>query len=390
MKVLSFSSCFPCREDPNRGVFVLQRLASLARLNDVEVVHPWGWFPCYRGGFPRPSQASEEIAGLTVHHPKFPYVPGFFKTKDAWLYSRAMGPWLERYIAAEGRPDVLDAHFVWPDGVAVRTLARRFGLPFIVTLRGVLNSRVHNEAMRMLIAAMLSEADAIISVSQPMADIAVELGAPADRITVIPNGVDVDLFAPIAKAEARQAAGLSSDGRYMACVANMRPLKGLTELVTALGELPGDISLVIVGEDGDDGSYRQSLIRIASDGGYANRVIFAGAQPHAAVPTYLCAADVTVLASYSEGCPNVVLEALSCGRPVVATAVGQVPGLVIPDVSGKIVPIRDAGALAGALKSAFATAWDAGVIRNTPAVRSWDNVAADVDQVLQKVVGERT
>ena len=388
MRVLSFSSCFPSAADPHRGVFVLERLAALAGRVPLEVVHPVGWFPGYPGRFRAPDRPRETLRGLTVHHRRFFYLPGVLKRLDGRLYSRGIARWLGRHFDAHGPPDLLDAHFVWPDGVAVSRLAERFNLPFVVTLRGTLNSRARRRSLRRRIGRALQRAAAVISVGEPMAALAAELGAEPEKITVIPNGVNTNLFRPIPCQLARQSVGLDPAGRCVVAVANMRPDKGLSELVEAMAALPADVRVVIVGEDGDAGGYRRSLQAAARRGGYGDRLLFAGPQPHERVGLYLNAAEVSVLPSRVEGCPNVVLESLACGRPVVATRVGEVPNLVIPDVSGKIVPPRDPLALGDALNAALARTWSAETIRRTPAVRSWDEVAQATLLVWQRAVGE--
>ena len=391
MKLLSLSSCFPSETDPNRGVFVAQRLAGLNALIPLEVVHPFGWLPLIKGKGVRPARAEENVMGLNVYHRRFLYLPGLMKHLDGRFYAAGIKSWLGKYFADHGKPDLLDVHFAWPDGVAASILAKRFNIPFSITLRGTLNSRIKNPKMRKQIAVALEEADCIISVSEPMAQIAADLGAKADKITVIPNGVNTELFRPVDKDLAREELSLSADMRYVLLVANMRPNKGLSELTQATAKLPDDVAVIVVGEDGDDGSYRKRLIATARQGGFESRLIFAGSQPHNLVPLYVNAADVCVLASHVEGCPNVVIEALACGKCVVSTSVGEVPNLITSDVNGYIVPPGDADALAEGINSALNRTWDAEVIRQGPAVRSWQKVAGDVVDVFlgRKVAGER-
>jgi len=383
MKLLSLSSCFPSDSDPNRGVFVAQRLAALNELIPLEVVHPFGRFPLIRGKGVRPAKAEETVMGLDVHHRGFTYLPGLMKHLDGRFYAAGIKGWLGRYFDEHGKPDLLDFHFAWPDGVAGSILAKRFGIPFSITLRGTLNSRIKNPKMRKQITRALHDADCIISVSEPMAEIAADLGAKAEKITVIPNGVNTELFSPIDKGYAREQLSMSPDMRYVVLVANMRPNKGLGELTRATAKLPDDVAVVVVGEDGDDGSYRKSLIATARQGGFESRLIFAGPQPHNRVPLFVNAADVSVLASHVEGCPNVVIEALACGKCVVATRVGEVPNLITPDVNGLIVPPGDSNALADGINAALDKTWDAEAIRQSPAVRSWQKVAQDVAGVFQ-------
>jgi teichuronic acid biosynthesis glycosyltransferase TuaC len=388
VRILSLSSCLPSSADPNRGLFVLHRLRALAELADVEVVHAAPWFPGYRGPSPAPRNGSETLAGLRVHHRRFIYVPRFLKGLDAAFYARGLSKWLAGHVAAHGRPDVLDVHFVWPDGVAACRLAGLIGVPFTITLRGKINSRIRDPRMRPLIAAALRQAAHVISVSRPMAETARTLGVEEGRVSVIPNGVDMDAFKPIQAAEARRELGLDPDCRYIVCVAAICPEKGLPELVEALAGLPEDVRLLLVGDDDSGGRNLAELNRLAIRQNCVGRMIFAGVQPHERVPLYLNAADLTVLASHAEGCPNVVLESLACGRPVVATSVGQVPEMIQPGVNGEIVAVGDASALAAALRECLGRPWRADEIRLSPAVRSWRSVAEELLPLLANAAGK--
>jgi glycosyltransferase involved in cell wall biosynthesis len=384
MHILSFSYCFPRHQDPTWGVFVLQRLAALARLVDLEVASPVPVFPLLsrlRGRLPAPT---EEHAGLLVHYPRFLYVPGILKSIDTRLYARGLRGWLREYLRK--RPvDLLDAHFIWPDGVGVSRLAWQAGLPYTITLRGKIYPCLEDRRMKRQCAEALRHAAAVISVDSLMADIAVDLGAPREKVHVIPNGVDTEVFSPKDKAWARGELGLPLEGRLLVTVGHLKPSKGHGEVVQALAGLPRDIRLVIVGGEGQSG-YRRELMALASRLGVADRVLLAGKQPYERIPLYFSAADLSVLASYREGCPNVVLESLACGTPVVATRVGAVPDLLTPGRNGAIVPVGDAEALAGALRDTLAGVWPPDVLSRSPAVRSWDEVAERVHRVFAAVL----
>ncbi len=383
MKGLSFSYCFPSSRDPTWGVFVLQRLAALARLVDLEVASPVPIFPLWsrlRGHLPAPV---EQHSGLTVHYPRFLYVPGILKTMDARLYARGLRGWLREYLRR--RPvDLLDAHFVWPDGVGVSLLAREMGIPYTITLRGKIYVCLPNRSMKRQCTEALRSAAAVISVDSLMADIAVDLGTPRERVHVIPNGVDMEFFSPKDRTDARRQLGLPVEGRLLVTVAHLKAGKGHGEVIHALARLPADVRLVIVGGEVVRG-YRREALALAERLGLRDRVILAGKQPYERVPLYLSAADASVLASWREGCPNVVLESIACGTPVVATRVGAVPDLVTPGVSGVIVPLRDVEALAEALRDTLSRTWSPEAVRQSPGILSWEAVALKVSDVFSRL-----
>lgn len=370
--------------DPDRGIFVYNRLAALARLAALEVVHPVGKF-LWHNAFAVPAAASETFGSLTVYHPRFFYIPGILKHLDAGFFAQSLRPWLKKHLDLHGRPDVMDVHFEWPEAVGCGLLATQLNLPYVVTLRGVINSRIKNPIMRPLIVEALQNANAVISVSDKMAELAISHGVPREKCITIPNGVDLDVFYPIPRKQALDALKLDASRRYVVCVAGIRPSKGLTELVEATAKLPPDVHSLVVGEVGGAHTYAAELAALAAKLGCSNRFTLVGAVPHHRVPLYLNAADVSVLASHVEGCPNAVLEALGCGVPVVATSVGQIENMIQPGRNGLIVPVGDSAALANAIAEALARTWSAQEISHCPAVVSWNDVAARVLSVMQKV-----
>jgi glycosyltransferase involved in cell wall biosynthesis len=312
-------------------------------------------------------------------------VPGIFKNLDGRLYARGLRTWLAG-LTDTWRPDVLDAHFAWPDGVGASLLAERLGLPFAITLRGKLYPCLKIASQRQQCAEALRAAGAVICVSGHLAETARRLGADPDRVVVIPNGVDREHFHPRDKADARKRLGLPADARLLVTVAHLGPRKGHREAIRALASLPDDVRLVLVGGPGLGGG-GADLTALADSLGLHGRVILTGPQPYEKVPLYFCAADASVLASYREGCPNVVIESLACGTPAVASDVGAVPDLIAPGVNGQIVPARQVGPLADAIRAVLDAEWSPEAVSNSPSVRTWQDVAERVHDVLAGVAG---
>jgi glycosyltransferase involved in cell wall biosynthesis len=272
--------------------------------------------------------------------------------------------------------------------VGVYRLARASGIPYSITLRGKIYPCLESRSMTRQCAEALQHAAAVISVDSLMADIAVDLGAPREKVHVIPNGVDTEVFSPKDKAWARGELGLPLEGRLLVTVGHLKPSKGHGEVVQALAGLPRDIRLVIVGGEAQSG-YRRELMALASRLGVADRVLLAGKQPYERMPLYFSAADLSVLASYREGCPNVVLESLSCGTPVVATRVGAVPDLITLGQGGAIVPVRDVDILRGVILDTVSKSWSPETVRQSPSVQSWDAVAKRVYRIFVNALGRK-
>jgi teichuronic acid biosynthesis glycosyltransferase TuaC len=387
MKVLSFSYCFPNRVNPTWGVFVYQRLAALARCEELQVCSPVPWFPVLSARRADPEPHEETWEGLTIYRPRFFYFPAILKNYDARFYARGLRRWLLE-LCRTWRPDVLDAHFVWPDGVAIAALARELGIPYVITLRGRLYECLPISSQRRQCTAALQCASAVISVSGQLAEEARKLGVSDDCLVIIPNGIDREYFHSRDKRTCRKELGLPDKGRLLVTVAHLGHRKGHYEVIHTLADLPKDVQLVIVGGPAQGGT-SEKLRAVASKVGVEDRLILPGPQPYERVPLYFGAADVSVLASYREGCPNAVLESLACGTPVVASDVGAVRDILPVPYVGRIVLPEEIGPLRDALLEVLDRQWDPEQVVQASGVKSWDEVALEVQKALRKAVRNR-
>ena len=361
-----------------------QRLAALAQMAQVQVVAPSPVLPFIHLLRKRCLPNAENWNGLTVHRPTFSYIPAVTASLGSRLYARGIRKWLEG-LRRQWLPDILDAHFIWPDGVAVSLLARQMEIPYAITLRGKIYPCLEIASQRRQCREALQNAAAVISVSQDMADVARVLGVLPDRLHVVPNGVDTERFKPRDKTAARRELGLPEHGRLILTVAHLGLRKGHAETIQALATLPQDVRLILVG--GSLGSRDQRILRtIIARLGLTNRVIFAGPQSYDRIPLYFNAADASILASYREGCPNVVLESLASGTPVVATQVGAVPDLIQDRRDGRIIAPKDTEATAQALADVLEKPWSSQQLSQSPAVRSWTVIAGQLRNVLAEAI----
>jgi glycosyltransferase involved in cell wall biosynthesis len=384
MRVLSFSYCFPNCVNPTWGVFIAQRLAALSRREKLQVCSPAPWFPVLSARRGDPGPEKDAWKGLTVHRPRFFYFPGVFKNHDARFYAQGLSRWLREFCHV-WHPDVLDAHFVWPDGVGVALLAKELKIPYIITLRGKLYECLPIPSQREQCATALQCASAVISVSGQLAEEARKLGVSDDRLAIIPNGIDLEYFHSRDKRTCRKELGLPDKGRLLVTVAHLGHRKGHHEVIRVLAGLPYDVRLVIVGGSAQGGT-PETLRAVAREVGVEDRLILPGPQPYEKVSIYFGAADASVLASYREGCPNAVLESLACGTPVVATDVGAVRDILPDPEAGRIIPTHKIKPLKEALADVLEHQWDPEEVVRASGVKSWDEVAREVQKVLHKAV----
>jgi glycosyltransferase involved in cell wall biosynthesis len=383
MRILVVTSQFPLAGEPTRGRPIHQTVTELARVACVRVVSPVARYP--RWAQPRSylfhaPDAGVPVTDCDVEYVTYPALPALTRPFNGWLSGRAV------HAAADAfAPDVILAYWLYPDGWGAQRVARALGVPFVAGARGS-DIRVRDAISRRLTATVVRGADRLLVVSADLGRLAVrDYGAEAARVRVIANGCDASIFHLRDRTEARRACAVSGDAELVLYVGRLVAEKGLRELVEALRSLRRTrprAELVLVG----DGPLRDELDTLAGD--HANGLRLVGAQPAARVAEWMAAANLVTLPSYSEGHPNVLVEALACGRPVVSCPVGGVPEVV--DASCAIlVPPRDAGALAGALADALERDWDE-VSLSRRFSRSWSDVAADTLAACSEALAARS
>jgi teichuronic acid biosynthesis glycosyltransferase TuaC len=206
---------------------------------------------------------------------------------------------------------------------------------------------------------------------------------PPEKISIIGNGVDVELFRRRDRKEARRKLGLPEAGRILLSVGHLTARKGFDLVLEAFARLDDrDTFLVIAG----DGEERSRLEGQAEALGLRGRVVFPGAVLNADLPDWYSAADLFVLASSREGWPNVLCEAQAMGLPVVATRVWGVPEIVDHPSLGLLVEERSVDALRVALNQALQIRWDSGQIESRGRRRTWRQVSESLFPIFQRVV----
>jgi len=390
MKVLTFTTLYPDSTRPEHGIFVENRLRQLVGRDEVEsrVVAPVPWFPgtgSSFGGYARYARvpAGEVWHGIEVIHPRYPLIPKIGMTIAPGLLALGAARALRGLYAAGYRFDIIDAHYFYPDGVAAVMLGRTFRKPVVITARGSdLNLISRYYWARRWIRWAASEAAALIAVSRALQDVLLRLGVPEDKVTVLRNGVDLSLFKPPENREAlRRSLGLN--GCTLVAVGKLIPLKGHELMIQSLTGLPG-VVLLIIGE----GPERERLAARARSLGMAGRVRFLGRIEHDRLADYYGAADALLLASSREGWPNVLLEAMACGTPVISTRVGGCPEVVAASEAGLLVEERTPDALALAVERLMGNYPDRAATRRYAERFSWDETTLGQMRIFKNALLE--
>jgi glycosyltransferase involved in cell wall biosynthesis len=371
VRILVVTSQFPIAGEPTRGRPILQTVRELAKLATVRVLSPVATYPRWaqpKSYLFRAPEKESPVAGIDAEYVSYPALPALSRPFNGALCARAIRAGVERYA-----PDAILSYWLYPDAWGAHRAAKRFGIPLVAGARGS-DIRVRDRVSQLLTKSVVRGADRLLVVSADLGRLAAEqYGADPSRVRVIPNGCDAATFHLRDRAEARAAVGIASDAELIVYVGRLVPEKGLRELLDAMETLAGTrprATLALVGE----GPMRTTL-EAAASGALRGRVQLVGAQPPDVVASWMAASDLVTLPSYSEGHPNVLVEALACGRPVVATPVGGIPEVVDPSCS-LIVPPRDAAALASALKGALDREWDEHALSRRFS-RDWSEVARE-------------
>jgi glycosyltransferase involved in cell wall biosynthesis len=384
MRVLVLTNLYPNPQEPNRATFNRHQISALAREHVVRVISPILWTDelsaRLRRGARLPSTRRVTCDGITVDHPRYYYTPKLLRSRYGHFFERSVRASFHQAIR-EFSPEIVFTPWAYPDGWAAMKLGHQAGLPVIIKVHGcdLLWGLQRHAARQERTMEAIRGADGILAVSQNLAARAIEMGADPDRVRVIYDGVDTTLFRPGSARGARARLGLTSDEPIVLFVGSLVPVKSVGTLIEAcllLKRRGLRFRCLLIG----DGPLRVRLGRQVARDGLEDCVEFVGARPHDQLGDWYRAANVFVLPSLSEGVPCVLLEAIACGIPFVASGVGGIPEIAHLG-KGRLVPPGDVTELADALGASVNQAPSVG-----PPIRSHTEVAGEIASFLEEIV----
>ena len=376
----------PVAHDQTRGRYIYETARALSRLTEVRTWFIQPHYPRLPGLAPRSFLHDDvgpdyKIDGIDVEAFSYPAIPGLSRVLNGFVASRLLTPRVRRFA-----PDLVLAYWVYPDGNAALRTARNLGLPCIVGARGS-DIHVRSGFNAIMTRRTIAGVDRLLTVSKAMRLAAIEqFGASADRTLTISNGFNTSIFRPLDQIAMREKLGIKPETKLVIYVGRLVESKGMRELIEAHGRLAQrnpDLRLALIG----DGVMREQLGALISARGLDSSVLLPGGCEPEQVAEWIAAADLLTLPSWSEGYPNVVVEAIACGRPVVATDVGGTRE-IIDETNGILIPARDVDALEHALDDALERNWDHAAIAAAMR-RTWDDVGRDTLAVCEQVVSSR-
>ena len=389
-KLLVLSRLYPNLRQPRNGIFIERRLQSLMATGRVEarVVAPVPWFPSTHPRFGSyaifagiPERAHRD--GVEIIHPRYPTIPKVGMTVQPFLLAAALLRPLQRIIASGYDFDLIDAYYFYPDGVAAILLGKRLGKPVVIHGLGTdLNLIPEHPAARRLIRRAARTAVGVTTVSASLRQRLIELDVPENRIRVVRHGVDLKFFRPpFDRRAVREKLGI--EGPTLLSVGHLIPVKGHELLIRAMCALP-EYRLIIAGH----GPLRPELEKSVRSFQLEARVRFLGHVDPLELREYYGAVDALVHPSEREGIPNVVLESLACGTPVVATAVDGLPEVITAPEAGRLFCRRDPETLAKEIRTLFADDRDRDQTRCFAERFPWRRTAQSHLELLEGVLAK--
>lgn len=375
MRIAVVTPLFPIRAEPFRGQPIYLTIRELRKLaSDLRVFCPQAKYPEAKWLRPRsyvyyPPDSKFSPPDVPATYFEYPALPAISRPVNGYFCYRALRKHLQAW-----KPDLVLSYWLYPEGYAAVLAAESLGVPSIVGARGSDLSVNLDRVTRFMTERTLRKADGAVMVSEELRQRSISFGMNSERVKTVFNGCDTSIFHPADREAARQELGISPDAELVLFVGHLNAGKGVRELFDATARLMVSrpkLQVVLIG----DGGMQAELPGLASRLGIEKHVRLAGRASSPQIARWLTAADLFCLPTYAEGCPNVVIEALACGRPIVSTTVGAIPDLV-DSTTGILISPRDSAALAGALKQAFAKKWDSAAI-SPKWNRSWATAAVE-------------
>jgi len=372
-KLLIISNLYPSNWDPNRATFNKQQFDHLAKNLDVSVLVPVSWLDWLKLGQKKHNKGQPDDKVSVKYCWNF-YTPKVMRR----CYSLFMvcSLLLNSYFwIRRKKPEILLASWAYPEGVAVCIIAKLLKVPFFIKVHGSdVNEFAQDKARAKQIVWACNNAQGVFSVSKALKEQLISIGVKEDKIHVIYNGVNKDVFFP---------PEMKIESNELLYIGNLKETKGIGELVKAfiiLKKSQPKLTLTIAGS----GDMEIEICELLAQTKFADSVQLLGSVPHSLIPNLIRQAKILVLPSYAEGVPNVVLESMSCGTPVVATCVGGIPEVVSED-TGILVTPKNVQALVIGLEQALSKKWSTEKIVKQAAHFSWTSNAEQVHRHLNQI-----
>ena len=385
MNILTITTLYPNQKQFRHGVFIETRLRHLVETGEAKarVVAPVPWFPFKSDRFKQYAIYAEvpkfeQRNGIDIYHPRYLVIPKIGMLLTPFFMALSLY-WQVKTLQKQQKIDLIDAHYFYPDGVAVTLVNKVLKIPFIISARGTdINLIPEYKLPRKMILWAAKQANASVTVCKALKDSMVEMGANADKIHVYRNGVDLELFKLLDKPKCRDKYQLKK--QTLVSVGHLIERKGHHLIIEAMQFLP-DYELLIVGGGEEENALKKLVKQLKLD----DKVKFLGEKKQQELTEIYNAADAMVLASSREGWANVLLESMACGTPVVATDIWGTPEVVQNQDAGVLVK-RTADDIAEGVKNLFSNYPARSNTRKYAEQFSWDSTTQGLLHLFKECI----
>jgi sugar transferase (PEP-CTERM/EpsH1 system associated) len=371
-KILVFTNAFPRSFDPNKGLAVKEEIEQLRRYFDIKIISaiPRNIFSTENNNVPQ----NIWINDIEVFQPLYYTVPRIGIIFSGYSYYLAVKRMVEE-LHERFNFNLILSYWTYPDGLAASIYAKRFNAPFIIRPRGSdVNVFLNHGFLRKKLKTVFKRADKIMPKSTDLQESIKRIGMYSDKLCAIPNGINLKEFYPLDKEECRKKLDVPLDKKIVLFVGNLLPIKGVSCLLEAIKVLDArkrnDMVFQILGSGKLENNVREAIKKFK----FVSAVL-EGEIPHKDLPVWINASDLVCITSLNEGCPNILLESLACGIPVVATKVGGIPEIINSDMLGILVPKNDIHTIANAIEEALKRSWKKELLRERVSGSSWDRIS---------------
>lgn len=382
MNLLYISNLFPDKKSFNWGIYNARFVRHISKLCNVRVISPRPGFLFNKKFFPCREDETVKPVYRVV-----PYVPVYGSRFNHILMRLFLKSAIKK-IFNEFKFDIVIASWIFPDACAVSRIAERLNIPMVATALGTdIHQYINNPVRKKIILTELNNVAAIVTVSQSLAKLLIESGFEKKMVHPIYYGVEQDIFKPGDRAEARARLDLPQNATLVLFVGNFLPIKDPLLALDSFSKYvdnykPQNPLMVFIG----DGVLKSKLKSRAQYLGIEEKVIFAGRKRPEEITVYMQAADVLCLTSHNEGVPNVVLEALSTGLPVVTTAVGGIPEIIQNETLGKLVSERSPEKIADSIYNTIKNPPDKTLLVNYASKYDWNQTVREYFNLLTECI----
>jgi glycosyltransferase involved in cell wall biosynthesis len=380
--LLVITNSFPDKENKYVGdVFVKEQVKYLKNyFGKVYVISPVAYGVEY---LRKTKHEDYEFDNVQVRFPKYVNLPLFyFYFRDFWIYLEKKA--ILKLIQKERiKFDLIHAHFTWPSGAVAVGLKKEFEVPVVITEHTHITLYKELKRKNKQYIRTWGLCDAIIRVNKKDIPLFVEAGVSPNKVFHIVNGYDPHKFKPVSMDEARERLGLEKDREIILHISRLHEEKGQKYLIEAIKknlEYRKDVLCFI----GGSGPLKDELQKQINDSNLQDHVKLIGFVPDELLSIWMNACDLFVLPSLRESFGIVQIEAMACGKPVVATYNGGSEEIITSDDYGFLVEPANSDELADNILIALSTDWDDGKIREYAEQFRWENIVKEITQVYRK------